>query len=620
LQKYTQVITFDIESYQDKLGINIPVLICAVIKCVTCYTDGDRDNCDSCSKTHFWSCDKFCKWIFSLQVTTLVFAHNFSKFDGIFIQKFLQKNSKFVKATTIVNGTKVLCIKSKFITMLDSLSFIPLPLAKFDKTFGINAKKGIFPFKFISPQNLEYVGPYPDPSFYGIENFTDQKLIEFHDWYSSVKNDIFDFKAEILKYCYDDCEILMKGVICFKEIIEVETQTDKLKGVHPYSDVISLAGLCSHIYRRNVLKPKTISYEPEYGHKKYSRKCINWLNSLMIKDDTVKIRHARNGGEVKIDKYFVDGYDKDTDTIYQFDGCWYHSCPRCIKDRNIFNSFFQDTAANVYKKHLEKKNYLIGKCTNYVDIWECDYDKMPDKIDEEVSLGLSVRAAIFGGRTNAIKLHHKVSADEKIHWLDFKSLYPFCQKVCKFPVGKPVYKTENFDNVDIKQIFGLITLQLLPPRGLFLPVIPKKINNKLNFPLCRTCTEQSNQDRCTHTDKERMITGTWVTPEIHKAVELGYIVVKILDIVHYSQSETYDPITKTGGIFTEYVNLFVKGKQEASGFPPGCTTLEQKQNYVEDFYQNEGIRLDIDKIKFNAGKRYVMKLLCNSQVMFLSKI
>ena len=115
-----------------------------------------------------------------------------------------------------------------------------------------------------------------------------------------------------------------------------------------------------------------------------------------------------------------------------------------------------------------------------------------------------------------------------------------------------------------------------------------------------------------------MITGTWVTPEIHKAIELGYIVVKILDIVHYPQSETYDPITKTGGIFTEYVNLFVKGKQEASGFPPGCTTLEQKQNYVEDFYQNEGIRLDIDKIKFNAGKRYVMKLLCNSQVMFIS--
>ena len=72
-----------------------------------------------------------------------------------------------------------------------------------------------------------------------------------------------------------------------------------------------------NVYKRNVLKPKTISYEPEYGHKKYSRKCINWLNSLMIKDDTVKIRHARNGGEVKIGKYFVDGYDKDTDTIYR---------------------------------------------------------------------------------------------------------------------------------------------------------------------------------------------------------------------------------------------------------------------------------------------------------------
>ena len=64
-------------------------------------------------------------------------------------------------------------------------------------------------------------------------------------------------------------------------------------------------------------------------------------------------------------------------------------------------------------------------------------------------MGLSVRAAIFRGRTNSIKLHHKVSGDEKINCLDFKSLYPFCQKVCKFPVSKSVYKTENFDNVDI---------------------------------------------------------------------------------------------------------------------------------------------------------------------------
>ena len=47
----------------------------------------------------------------------------------------------------------------------------------------------------------------------------------------------------------------------------------------------------------------------------------------MIKDDKLKVRHARNGGEVKIGKYFVDGYDKDTDTINEFDGCWYHSCP-----------------------------------------------------------------------------------------------------------------------------------------------------------------------------------------------------------------------------------------------------------------------------------------------------
>ncbi len=37
---------------------------------------------------------------------------------------------------------------------------------------------------------------------------------------------------------------------------------------------------------------------------------------------------------------------------------------------------------------------------------------------------LNPRDTLFGGRTNAYKLYHKVSGDEKIRYLDFTSLYP----------------------------------------------------------------------------------------------------------------------------------------------------------------------------------------------------
>jgi hypothetical protein len=37
-------------------------------------------------------------------------------------------------------------------------------------------------------------------------------------------------------------------------------------------------------------------------------------------DKKIHIRHAFNGGQVKIDGDFVDGYDVETKTVYQFHG------------------------------------------------------------------------------------------------------------------------------------------------------------------------------------------------------------------------------------------------------------------------------------------------------------
>lgn len=35
--------------------------------------------------------------------------------------------------------------------------------------------------------------------------------------------------------------------------------------------------------------------------------------------------------------------------------------------------------------------------------------------------------------------------------------------------------------------FGLATVDILPPEGLFHPVLPVRAGGKLTFPLCRTC-------------------------------------------------------------------------------------------------------------------------------------
>ena len=68
----------------------------------------------------------------------------------------------------------------------------------------------------------------------------------------------------------------------------------------------------------------------------------------------------------------------------------------------------------------------------------------------------------------------------------------------------------------------------------------------------------------------------------------------------------------TDELFKEYVNTFLKIKQEASGYPKDCVTDEQKQAYIDDYYEQEGIRLNPEKINYNPGLRYLAKLLLNS--------
>ena len=53
--------------------------------------------------------------------------------------------------------------------------------------------------------------------------------------------------------------------------------------------------------------------------------------------------------------------------------------------------------------------------------------------------------------------------------------------------------------------FGLIKAKLLPPMGLLLPVLPIKINNKLMFPLCHTCTSNESQQVCKCHDNDRVL-------------------------------------------------------------------------------------------------------------------
>lgn len=90
--------------------------------------------------------------------------------------------------------------------------------------------------------------------------------------------------------------------------------------------------------------------------------------------------------------------------------------------------------------------------------------------------------------------------------------------------------------------------------------MPLRINGKLTFPLCHACVKTSNRNSCTHDDNERRFTGTFVADELCKALELGYKIIKFIEIWVY-EVEKYYCFSKSGGLFSEYVNTFLKIKQ-----------------------------------------------------------
>ena len=77
-------------------------------------------------------------------------------------------------------------------------------------------------------------------------------------------------------------------------------------------------------------------------------------------------------------------------------------------------------------------------------------------------------------------------------------------------------------------------------------------------------------------------------------------------------SKTSAAVATSSGLFTEYVDMFLKGKQEASGWPSADMSTAEKDEYVTEYEKVEGVVLDKEAIKYNSGKRATNKLLLNS--------
>ena len=265
----------------------------------------------------------FCQWLFTSQHKgCIVVAHNFQGYDGYFIVDYLVQNA--IKYGVIYRGAKnlTLHVTDWDIKFIDSLNFIPMALAKFPKTFGQDELcKGYFPHAFNKDENQNHVGPIPCKNDYGVNFMKPGEREAFIAWHDEqvANNYRYDFREEIIKYCRSDVDILRKCCLLYREMLREESDID------PFNKSLTVASYCQEVYRTNFLEKDTIAiFNNDRQWKiKQSNVAVTWLSYISEKED-LYIKHVRNGGEKRVERYSLDGYCEETNTAYEFQGCFWH--------------------------------------------------------------------------------------------------------------------------------------------------------------------------------------------------------------------------------------------------------------------------------------------------------
>ena len=617
----------DIEAMQNHEGVFVPNLLC--------YATAEEEEIhilqgEDCTLQFLHELDDLVVVPDSEQQREMIVVfHNLKGFDGMFlINELYQQQREVINQLTV--GAKVLSFKSGPLTFIDSLCFLPMPLASFASTFNLTElKKGFFPHLFNTPENQQYVGRIPDLEFYDPDGMMQNRKNELLQWHAEQvrRNVQFNFKEDLISYCQSDVQLLKQGCEAFQN--EFHSQA----GFNPMAKCFTIASACNLYWRKKHLGANTIAVEPLRGWRgpnvNNSLKALQWLyfqEHLLPKQGASqdRIKHVRNGGEQSVrtatTMYFVDGYDPVTNTVYEFNGCLYHGCPSCYPLRDVKNYAAPDrTVQELFNATEAKRMALLRAGFTVIELWECQWDHQVETNEAvknflcsfDLIAPLEPRDAFYGGRTGAVALHAMAGEEEEIRYVDITSLYPWVNKNCCYPVGHPQIITQPSDQ-RIDSYFGLALVDILAPKELFHPVLPVRCGEKLTFPLCGKCVEEQQQKPmlqrvhyCTHSDVERMLRGTWCTPEIQKAVEKGYQIRKIHEVFHFPT------VQRRTGLFRDYVNTWLKVKQEASGWPSWCETLEQKRDYILNYEQKEGIRLDVANIAKNPGRKATAKLMLN---------
>jgi len=116
---------------------------------------------------------------------------------------------------------------------------------------------------------------------------------------------------------------------------------------------------------------------PKCSNIGYSKPQIQWLEFLE-KYYNINIQHMGNSNQeykIKNTKWKADGYCKETNTIFEYHGNYFHGNPKIFNPEDI-NTLCKATYGDLYKKTLEREQKIKDLGYNLEVMWESDWNKI----------------------------------------------------------------------------------------------------------------------------------------------------------------------------------------------------------------------------------------------------
>ncbi len=212
-------------------------------------------------------------------------------------------------------------------------------------------------------------------------------------WKCNKNNHIFETCYGYVQggnWCSECSGIKAKVLEDYKKIA-IEKGGEYILNIVPKNSITTIKGWkCkhNHIFTTCYGYVQQDSWCPHVGCRihQISKIQFKWLE-YVEENSSIELQHALNGGEYKIPetKYKVDGYHQESNTCYEFHGCFWHGCPRC-KAPDKINPISKLTFKELYDKTITREKFILSKGYKLVVMWECDFRKLIKQNEIEIEI------------------------------------------------------------------------------------------------------------------------------------------------------------------------------------------------------------------------------------------